>query len=445
MAKTIKTRIQNKHDLEVNWLQATFVPLEGELIIYDSEIDPATGKAYTNSEGKALLPVLLNPDYRSTPIDYQRFKIGDGKRRVNSLPFYEEALKEHAATLVDGVAKDLDNLSLLVEKLPKFKLEIVAGNSPEAVPADKRNAETVYLVSNSYSSGSNVYTEYIYIPGDTNNPGRWEILGEQKLDLSGYATKEYVDNNFYTIDSMNTTLTDITNSINNAVTTSNEHTDDLEERLSDPNRDDVITVVNATNAINADNATIAECAKGDTKSISETYLKIEDANAIYEPIAEAQLSHKAINDYINEINVTLSNDIKLREATLNNKIEKIDLNFTILEELSKQFIVRYENTPFNKIKEAYDNGRTVVLYIKEPLNDNQFGYLTSITDDTAIFRGQGPNGDIEYICNNNGQGIPIWDTRNIQTIQIGDAVFKYDYDNARIVVSFCDENGGAVG
>ena len=36
MAKTMKTRIQNKHNIEANWLKATgFIPLEGELIIYD--------------------------------------------------------------------------------------------------------------------------------------------------------------------------------------------------------------------------------------------------------------------------------------------------------------------------------------------------------------------------------------------------------------------------
>lgn len=36
MAKTIQTRVQNKHDTEANWKLATnFIPLVGELIIYD--------------------------------------------------------------------------------------------------------------------------------------------------------------------------------------------------------------------------------------------------------------------------------------------------------------------------------------------------------------------------------------------------------------------------
>ena len=40
MQKTIKTRVQHKHDLEFNWNLATgFIPLQGELIVYDIEVD----------------------------------------------------------------------------------------------------------------------------------------------------------------------------------------------------------------------------------------------------------------------------------------------------------------------------------------------------------------------------------------------------------------------
>ena len=53
MAKTIQTRVQNKHDIEANWLLATnFVPLAGEIIIYD---------------------------------DLQKVKIGDGQKNINEL------------------------------------------------------------------------------------------------------------------------------------------------------------------------------------------------------------------------------------------------------------------------------------------------------------------------------------------------------------------------
>lgn len=72
MAKTINARLQQKHDIEANWKLATnFIPLIGEIIIYDKE-DATTSLAGTG---------------RTSPIYYERFKIGDGKTYINDLPF----------------------------------------------------------------------------------------------------------------------------------------------------------------------------------------------------------------------------------------------------------------------------------------------------------------------------------------------------------------------
>jgi hypothetical protein len=72
--KVIKTRIQQKHDLEVNWIAASkaekpFIPLKGEIIVYD-----------------------IDENY-----DYERSKIGDGVTNVTDLPFIDEhcAKAEH--------------------------------------------------------------------------------------------------------------------------------------------------------------------------------------------------------------------------------------------------------------------------------------------------------------------------------------------------------------
>ena len=63
--KNFNARIQQKHDVEVNWLKATnFIPLLGEIIIYDAD---AT---------------------HSTP----RIKVGDGETFVSSLPFIDEPI-----------------------------------------------------------------------------------------------------------------------------------------------------------------------------------------------------------------------------------------------------------------------------------------------------------------------------------------------------------------
>lgn len=58
--KNINTRIQNKHDIENNWLKAiNFIPKDGEIIIYDID------ENYT----------------------YPRLKIGNGIDTINTLPF----------------------------------------------------------------------------------------------------------------------------------------------------------------------------------------------------------------------------------------------------------------------------------------------------------------------------------------------------------------------
>ena len=58
--KTIHSRIVHKHDTETNWLKSNFVPLQGELVVYDIE---------------------------DKVCSYERIKVGDGIRNVNDLPF----------------------------------------------------------------------------------------------------------------------------------------------------------------------------------------------------------------------------------------------------------------------------------------------------------------------------------------------------------------------
>ena len=82
--KIIKTRIQHKHDYEVNWIKAVdFVPLAGEIIIYDAETEELFASQYADltDEQKATIR-------RSEAITYVRTKIGNGVDTVTDLPFY---------------------------------------------------------------------------------------------------------------------------------------------------------------------------------------------------------------------------------------------------------------------------------------------------------------------------------------------------------------------
>ena len=78
MSKTIKTRIQNKHDIPANWEKASFVPLAGELIIYDDH--------YFDEEGNKIVVA-----------DTIKYKFGDGVTAIDDLPFvvdYDDKIAE---------------------------------------------------------------------------------------------------------------------------------------------------------------------------------------------------------------------------------------------------------------------------------------------------------------------------------------------------------------
>jgi len=76
----MKERVQIKHDVAENWAKAVnFVPLAGEMVIYDGIIE----------DGKY--------------VERPRLKVGDGKHTVNELPFMDLPSVEY--TWEDGVLK----------------------------------------------------------------------------------------------------------------------------------------------------------------------------------------------------------------------------------------------------------------------------------------------------------------------------------------------------
>ncbi len=70
----------------------------------------------------------------------------------------------------------------LISAIPKFDIKVV-----DSKPTTDISETTIYLLRNDKTSGENLYTEYIY------NQNKWEILGEQTLDLSGYVTTEQLN------------------------------------------------------------------------------------------------------------------------------------------------------------------------------------------------------------------------------------------------------------
>lgn len=71
-------------------------------------------------------------------------------------------------------------VNALVSAIPKFTISVVS-----ALPTSGISTTTVYLVKS--GTGGDLYTEYIRVNG------AWEILGSQRVDLTGYATEAWVN------------------------------------------------------------------------------------------------------------------------------------------------------------------------------------------------------------------------------------------------------------
>jgi hypothetical protein len=96
MSKHIKTRIVNKHALEAEWVSsADFVPLKGELIVYDAEVDAAGN-------------TLELPEGRTVPYTYERVKLGDGFTPINRLPFISGSIYIGSGDMPDGYDIQID-------------------------------------------------------------------------------------------------------------------------------------------------------------------------------------------------------------------------------------------------------------------------------------------------------------------------------------------------
>ena len=98
--KKITSRIQQKHDVAANWAKATnFIPKKGEIIIYDAEY---------NASGEETQAV--------------RFKIGDGSKTVNNLPFAAIDYSSDIEALKQKVANNSTAIGALQENtVPKTR------------------------------------------------------------------------------------------------------------------------------------------------------------------------------------------------------------------------------------------------------------------------------------------------------------------------------------
>lgn len=72
-------------------------------------------------------------------------------------------------------------VNAMVSAIPKFAIEVV-----QTLPVEDISDTTVYLVPSSSGETQNLYDEYIHVSN------KWEKLGTQTVDLTGYATEAWV-------------------------------------------------------------------------------------------------------------------------------------------------------------------------------------------------------------------------------------------------------------
>ena len=109
--KILSTRIIHKHDLEANWNLISFIPNQGEIIVYDID------ENYT----------------------YERIKIGDGVTDVKDLPFVGDDVRNTAEELYKKMSSDMTLRFYCVEDVT-----IVTNGVSKTYPANS-NVEVKFV------------------------------------------------------------------------------------------------------------------------------------------------------------------------------------------------------------------------------------------------------------------------------------------------------------
>ena len=132
--KSLKTRIQNKHDTEANWAKATtFRPLAGELIIYDADSNNAK----------------------------PRFKIGDGSRTINNLPFVAIDYDSR----ITSIENTVDGLGTAAQKDVGFFATAAQGTKADNAVPNTRKVNNKALSADITLGASDVGVNETAFPG----------------------------------------------------------------------------------------------------------------------------------------------------------------------------------------------------------------------------------------------------------------------------------------
>lgn len=159
--------------------------IEQLLLDVKSVISTGGGGGVTEATVTTMITNSINALIDGAPDEYNTL----GKIAAKLL-LTDDQIQKITEQVNDRYTKEETNE--LVSKIPKFAIEVVA-----ELPTENISTTTVYLKTGSKSDPDNIYDEYIYVKS------KWELLGSQKIDLSGYVTT----------DAMNAALENVNNEI----------------------------------------------------------------------------------------------------------------------------------------------------------------------------------------------------------------------------------------
>lgn len=158
----------------------TFTGLDKESNVYfevkASDVETATKIYLDTYTTKQIDDKLSELDKKVTDAGYQNATQVNTAISTALVNYYNK-------TAIDETVEDLESK---ISAIPKFTIEVVSAKEDGKPDVATPSTTTVYLIPDNDTITSDVYDEYIYVNGN------WELLGKQTLDLTNYATKDFV-------------------------------------------------------------------------------------------------------------------------------------------------------------------------------------------------------------------------------------------------------------
>ena len=271
----------------------------GEKITYGSGLyvvvssDPAEIKFLSTSTGSDTDSGIDGLNIRVEALENDVIKsavITDGSKQIGSYGVANNALLIAHDDVFDintdsvkalthrAIAAKFQTLEAVISGIPKFKVEVITNGE---LPTEGISSSTIYLVKNTVTSSSNLYTEYIYVE-KAQGEWAWEKLGEQSLEVSNFVTQTQLSDAISAALRNYMTSTDIQTYVQGQIETA---------------QNTILTTVSTTYAKKSDVETIS--GKVDTiegkldtyllkDEASTTYLKKTDASTTYLSKTEAE-------------------------------------------------------------------------------------------------------------------------------------------------------------